>query len=134
MRACALAVRCEPSAQCGARRAENGGYEAEGPDPCHEVSIMTTGAAVTGERSAATAGARAVGAPFAIAPIDCDIHPAGPGIRALLPYLDEVWRDMIALRGIDRLALNLTSYATDAPATVRPDWRVPGGRPGSDIA
>jgi hypothetical protein len=90
---------------------------------------MTTGA-VTGERTEAPAGAGAVGAPFAVPPIDCDIHPAGPSIRALLPYFDEVWREMIVLRGIDRLALNLTSYPADAPAAVRPDWRVPGGRPG----
>jgi uncharacterized protein len=94
---------------------------------------MTTGA-VTGERTEAPAGAEAVGAPFAVQPIDCDIHPAGPSIRALLPYFDEVWREMIVLRGIDRLALNLTSYPADAPAAVRPDWRVPGGRPGSDLA
>jgi predicted TIM-barrel fold metal-dependent hydrolase len=41
---------------------------------------------------------------------------------------------MITLRGIDRLALNLTSYPSNAPASVRPDWRPPKGRPGSDFA
>ncbi|MBO0765631.1 MAG: amidohydrolase [Hyphomicrobiaceae bacterium] len=95
---------------------------------------MTTAAELTGEKSQAGSGARNVGAPFAVPPIDCDIHPAGPSIRALLPYVEDVWRELIVLRGIDRLALNLTSYPADAPATVRPDWRVPGGRPGSDLA
>ena len=31
--------------------------------------------------------------------IDCDIHPAVPNMRALLPYLDEYWRDAIVSRG-----------------------------------
>jgi predicted TIM-barrel fold metal-dependent hydrolase len=94
---------------------------------------MTTGTR-TGDEATAASGAAAVGAPFDCAPIDCDIHPAVPGIRALLPYFDEVWRETITLRGIDRLALNLTSYPTDAPAAVRPDWRPAGGRPGGDLA
>jgi predicted TIM-barrel fold metal-dependent hydrolase len=89
---------------------------------------------MTGDTATAASDAGAVGAPFACAPIDCDIHPAVPGIRALLPYLDEVWRETITLRGIDRLALNLASYPFNAPAAVRPDWRSPGGRPGSDLA
>ena len=89
---------------------------------------------MTGDMTTAASNAEAVGPPFACAPIDCDIHPAVPGIRALLPYLDEVWRANITLRGIDRLALNLTSYPFDAPASVRPDWRAPGGRPGSDFS
>jgi predicted TIM-barrel fold metal-dependent hydrolase len=88
---------------------------------------------MSGDSAAAVSDAEAVGAPFACPPIDCDIHPAVPGVRALLPYFDEVWRATITLRGIDRLALNLTSYPFDAPASVRPDWRSPGGRPGSDF-
>jgi hypothetical protein len=48
-------------------------------------------------------------------------------------YFDEVWRETITLRGIDRLALNLTSYPANAPAAVRPDWRPSSGRPGSDL-
>jgi hypothetical protein len=95
---------------------------------------MTTGGTMTGERATAASDAGAVGAPFACAPIDCDIHPSVPGIRALLPYFDEVWRETIAMRGIDRLALNLTSYPANAPASVRPDWRPPSGRPGSDLS
>jgi len=89
---------------------------------------------MTRDNVSAAPGVEAVGAPFACAPIDCDVHPAVPSIRALLPYLDEVWRQTITLRGIDRLALNLTSYPANAPASVRPDWRAPGGRPGTDLA
>jgi len=53
--------------------------------------------------------------------IDCDVHPSVPGIAALLPYLDDYWRDMIELRGI-------AGYETHTnpplvPASARPDWR-----------
>ena len=89
---------------------------------------------MTGDHVEATLRTDAAGAPFSVAPIDCDIHPAVPGIGALLPYFDELWRDMIVLRGIDKLALSLTSYPANAPAAVRPDWRPPGGRPGTDLA
>jgi uncharacterized protein len=89
---------------------------------------------MTGDPASVAPDADSVGAPFSCAPIDCDIHPAVPSIRALLPHFDEFWREMITLRGIDRLALNLTSYPFNAPAAVRPDWRVPGGRPGSDFS
>jgi hypothetical protein len=33
--------------------------------------------------------------------IDCDVHPCVPGIGALKPYLDDYWRVMIELRGIE---------------------------------
>jgi len=49
------------------------------------------------------------------APIDCDIHPAVPDTKALLPYFDDYWRETILQRGIDRLSLNLTSYPPNAP-------------------
>jgi predicted TIM-barrel fold metal-dependent hydrolase len=93
----------------------------------------TTGGIMTRDNANAEPDAAAVGAPFACAPIDCDIHPVVPGIRALLPYFDDVWRETIELRGIDRLALNLTSYPANAPTAVRPDWRPPSGRPGADF-
>ena len=35
--------------------------------------------------------------------IDCDVHPAVPGMRALLPYLEEHWREQVTMRGIDGL-------------------------------
>jgi predicted TIM-barrel fold metal-dependent hydrolase len=84
--------------------------------------------------NAAALGAGAVSAPFAVPPIDCDIHPAVPSIGALLPYFDELWREMVVLRGIDKLALSLTSYPVNAPASVRPDWCPPSGPPGSNLA
>jgi predicted TIM-barrel fold metal-dependent hydrolase len=67
------------------------------------------------------------------APIDCDIHPAVPDTKVLLPYFDEYWREMIVQRGIDRLSLNLTSYPPNAPISARPDWRPKGAKPGSDF-
>ena len=53
--------------------------------------------------------------------IDCDVHPALPGIAALLPYLDDYWREQISTRGID--GLDLASYPPRVPANGRPDWR-----------
>src|SRR3546814_485456 len=53
--------------------------------------------------------------------IDCDIHPAVPSIKALLPYLSDHWRDMVEQRGVHELASN--SYPNNAPLTARPDWR-----------
>ena len=38
---------------------------------------------------------------FAVKPIDCDVHPAVPGMHALLPYLEEYWRDRSIERGIE---------------------------------
>jgi uncharacterized protein len=67
------------------------------------------------------------------APIDCDVHPAVPDTKALLPYFDDYWREAIVNRGIDRLSLNLTSYPPNAPISARPDWRPHGKRPGSDV-
>jgi predicted TIM-barrel fold metal-dependent hydrolase len=67
------------------------------------------------------------------APIDCDVHPAVPDTAALLPYFDEYWREAIVNRGIERLSLNLTSYPPNAPISVRPDWRLPGRKAGSDF-
>ena len=35
--------------------------------------------------------------------IDCDLHPGMPGVPALLPYLDDYWRDQLSNRHIDKL-------------------------------
>jgi uncharacterized protein len=67
------------------------------------------------------------------APIDGDVHPAVPDTNALLPYIDNYWREQIVNRGIERLSLNLTSYPPNAPISARPDWRIPGRKPGSDF-
>src|SRR5215471_539191 len=57
--------------------------------------------------------------------IDCDLHPAMPGAPALLPYLDEYWRDQIVNRHIDKYSFALTSYP--------PDWRQASGVPAGDL-
>ncbi len=64
--------------------------------------------------------------------IDCDIHPGVPGIKALLPYMNDYWRDAFVSRGMDNF--DLASYPTGAPITCRPDWRAAGGKPGTDRA
>ena len=63
--------------------------------------------------------------------IDCDLHPAVPNMAALLPYLDEHWREAIVSRGID--GLDLVSYPPGSPVTCRPDWRPDSGKPGTDL-
>ena len=67
-----------------------------------------------------------------IGAIDCDIHPAVPGMKALLPYLSPHWREQAKVRGID--GLDLSSYPVRVPANARPDWRGAEGKPGSDPA
>ena len=55
--------------------------------------------------------------------IDCDVHPAMPGVTALLPYLNDYWRDQIGNRHIDKLPFQLSSYPPSSPLSARPDWR-----------
>src|SRR5215472_3466783 len=62
--------------------------------------------------------------------IDCDVHPAVPGVQALLPYLDDHWRRSVEERGID--SLDSISYPPNAPLTARPDFRDAAGRAGTD--
>jgi uncharacterized protein len=66
--------------------------------------------------------------------IDCDLHPAVPGMSVLMPYLDDYWREMVSVRALDRLNLTLTSYPLNAPLSCRPDWALDQGRkPGSSL-
>lgn len=66
--------------------------------------------------------------------IDCDLHPAVPGMHVLLPYLDDYWREMVSVRALDRLNLSLTSYPQNAPLSCRPDWALgEGKKPGSSL-
>ena len=67
-----------------------------------------------------------------LAPIDCDIHPAVPGLAALLPYLPGHWADAVVHRGMQDL--ETISYPVNAPLTARPDWRGTTGKAGSDLA
>ena len=66
-----------------------------------------------------------------ISAIDCDVHPTLPGMKALLPYLEPVWRDMIEVRGID--SFESASYPPHAPLSARPDWRDGRVRAGMDV-
>jgi uncharacterized protein len=59
--------------------------------------------------------------------IDCDLHPTVPAMSALMPYLDEVWRETVVRRGIDEL--NTISYPSNSPLTARADWRDTRGKP-----
>jgi uncharacterized protein len=65
--------------------------------------------------------------------IDCDLHPAVPGMNVLLPYLDDYWREMVSVRALDRLNLSLTSYPQNAPLSCRPDWMPDNGKAGSSL-
>ncbi|MGA8194150.1 MAG: amidohydrolase family protein, partial [Acetobacteraceae bacterium] len=64
-------------------------------------------------------------------PIDCDLHPTVPGLPALMPYLDEVWRETVVRRGIDEL--NTIAYPSNSPLTVRSDWRDTEGKPATSV-
>ncbi len=61
------------------------------------------------------------------APIDCDLHPTVPAMSALMPYLDDMWRETVLRRGIDEL--NTISYPSNSPLTARADWRDARGKP-----
>ncbi|HEY0420157.1 MAG TPA: amidohydrolase family protein, partial [Acetobacteraceae bacterium] len=63
--------------------------------------------------------------------IDCDVHPALPGMAALLPHLDPYWREQVTVRGID--GMDLASFPTRIPANGRPDWRPAEGKPGTSL-
>jgi uncharacterized protein len=63
--------------------------------------------------------------------IDCDIHPAVPSLKALLPYLDDYWRETVAQRGVHELAS--IAYPENAPITARPDWRPRQGKAGASL-
>jgi uncharacterized protein len=66
--------------------------------------------------------------------IDCDLHPAVPDVAALMPYLDDFWREHLAGRYIDRSPFTLASYAPNLPQSARQDWRPgKGGLPGVDL-
>ena len=64
--------------------------------------------------------------------IDCDVHPTVPSVKALLPYLDDYWRDSVQERGID--SLETVTYPPNAPLTSRPEWRDKNGRAATEVA
>ena len=63
--------------------------------------------------------------------IDCDIHPNVPSLAALLPYVENHWRETIVTRGMDEL--NSISYPANAPLTARADWRPAKGKPAATL-
>lgn len=67
-----------------------------------------------------------------LGPIDCDLHPVVPGIKTLLPYLDDLWREAVVRRGIEDLTT--ISYPTRNPLSFRQDWRDASGRTALDVA
>jgi len=66
-----------------------------------------------------------------IGAIDCDIHPTLPGLKTLLPYLSDHWRDSVVNRGIHEL--ESISYPPNSPLTARADWRPEKGKPASTV-
>jgi uncharacterized protein len=58
--------------------------------------------------------------------IDCDVHPTVPDMKALLPHLDDFWRETVEERGIN--SLETVAYPPGAPLTSRPDSRGKNGR------
>ena len=63
--------------------------------------------------------------------IDCDVHANVPGMAALLPYLDEQWRDSVIDRGLN--SLESINYPPNAPLTARADWRGKSGEPANSL-
>ena len=63
--------------------------------------------------------------------IDCDLHPIVPGMKALLPYLDPMWREAVVRRGIDDMTT--ISYPTTNPLSFREDWRDETGRTATTV-
>jgi uncharacterized protein len=64
--------------------------------------------------------------------IDCDVHPSVPGMRALMPYLEDFWRDSVEDRGI--ASLESISYPPNAPISARSDFRGSGGHAAVSVA
>jgi predicted TIM-barrel fold metal-dependent hydrolase len=65
--------------------------------------------------------------------IDCDVHVTVPNGRVLVPHYDEYWREHILARGLERDNYDMSAYPPEAPANVRPDWKLPKGPPGSSL-
>ncbi len=74
------------------------------------------------------------GAASTVGAIDCDLHPAVPNAKALMPYMDEYWREHMLRRGLDSENYDLMAFPPAAPINVRPDWKPKSGLPGSSLA
>jgi predicted TIM-barrel fold metal-dependent hydrolase len=82
----------------------------------------------------ATNQTKSAQAMFAGGAIDCDVHIAPPPLTALIPYLDDYWREAVTTRGLERHNLGLTGQPANAPLFARPDWKPQEGAAGSDLA
>ena len=51
--------------------------------------------------------------------IDCDLHPALPDTRALLPHLEPYWREHVLRRGMERDNLEASAFPPTAPILVQ---------------
>ncbi|MBV9054856.1 MAG: amidohydrolase [Hyphomicrobiales bacterium] len=69
--------------------------------------------------------------PPRIGAIDCDIHPALPGLANLLPYMSDHWREMAQQAGFHEL--ETVNYPPGSPIAAREDWRPVQGKPGSTL-
>ncbi len=65
--------------------------------------------------------------------VDCDVHLTVPDTRALVPYLDDYWREHVLRRGIDGDNLEISAYPPNAPINCRPDWKAAKGLPASQF-
>jgi uncharacterized protein len=63
--------------------------------------------------------------------IDCDVHPNVPGMRALMPYLEDFWHDSVEDRGIT--SLESISYPPNAPISARSDFHGAGRRAATTV-
>jgi predicted TIM-barrel fold metal-dependent hydrolase len=55
--------------------------------------------------------------------IDCDLHLPMPNMSALMPYVDDFWREQFVTRRIDKMDFQLTSFPPNTPLAMRDDWR-----------
>src|SRR3712207_1302239 len=83
-------------------------------------------------RSAETLPERPGALPPKAGAIDVDVHPAVPSMAALLPFLDDHWREQVVVRGID--GLESVMWKPWLPISCRPDWRPAAGKPGASLA
>jgi hypothetical protein len=66
--------------------------------------------------------------------IDCDVHPALPGLTSLLPYMNDYWREHILARGLQLIDYTLAAFNPSLAIFGRPDWRLEKGFPGSSLS
>jgi uncharacterized protein len=76
--------------------------------------------------------ARTSGREAGLAVVDCDLHNAVPSVEALLPYLDDHWREYVLQSAFKGPAD--VYYPPHAPITARPGSKPASGPPGSDLA